>query len=302
VITEFVEEDVKSVAGAVIEGIRAGFISSVDGNIDLLRSGSSIGLDCWVVGVGAVRPRTTAIAGVLPANGEPTPEIDASFARRIDPGRIVLATLDDDWRVVEVASGSAGHLGWPEPGATTVMPRLQDLAHPSDAATLDRSFERRTSTEPPDTFTLRLRGLEEQWLSARVTVSPLHGQTHPGYGLVASLLQRDESDDAESERVAHLEAKLARIRQVVESTNGDAADGRLERSGLTVRQHEIVQRLLHGHRVDAIARDLYVSPSTIRNHLSAIFEKLGVASQSELVELLRDRSNGARASLDLGAV
>jgi DNA-binding NarL/FixJ family response regulator len=68
-----------------------------------------------------------------------------------------------------------------------------------------------------------------------------------------------------------------------------------------MRQREIVERLLGGHRVDAIARDLYVSPSTVRNHLSAIFEKLGVASQSELIELLRRDSSGARSKIEPGA-
>jgi DNA-binding CsgD family transcriptional regulator len=60
--------------------------------------------------------------------------------------------------------------------------------------------------------------------------------------------------------------------------------------------------LLDGYRVDAIARFLYVSPSTIRNHLSAIFEKLGVASQSELVELLRGHATSPGADVDQGAV
>jgi DNA-binding NarL/FixJ family response regulator len=91
--------------------------------------------------------------------------------------------------------------------------------------------------------------------------------------------------------VARLEEQLARIRQVVQATDADTA-APLELRELTTRQREIVERLLDGHRVDAIARDLYVSPSTVRNHLSAIFDKLGVASQSELVELLRGQATG----------
>lgn len=76
--------------------------------------------------------------------------------------------------------------------------------------------------------------------------------------------------------------------------DGDGATTRpVELSELTMRQREVVERILDGHRVDAIARDLAVSPSTVRNHLSAIFEKFGVASQSELVELLRGPSGGA---------
>jgi DNA-binding CsgD family transcriptional regulator len=108
-------------------------------------------------------------------------------------------------------------------------------------------------------------------------------------------MQAEEA--AESERVARLEDQLARIRRVVQSTDGNAAANPVDLSDLTLRQRQIVDRLLDGHRVDAIARDLYVSPSTVRNHLSAIFEKLGVASQSELIELLR-----GHATSDPGAV
>jgi DNA-binding NarL/FixJ family response regulator len=56
---------------------------------------------------------------------------------------------------------------------------------------------------------------------------------------------------------------------------------------LSTRQLEILRRLLDGDRVPAIARDLYVSASTVRNHLSSIFRKLGVHSQEELLRLLR---------------
>jgi DNA-binding CsgD family transcriptional regulator len=198
--------------------------------------------------------------------------------------------MDDDWRIIEVAPGSAAQLGWPEPRATTVLPRLRELAHPADAAALEGSFGRRSPTEAPETFSLRLRGLDEQWLSALVTVSPLRGQVPQEFALVMWLLHTDEPDDNESARVARLEDQLARIRQVVEATDDVAPPGLVDLSHLTLRQREIVQRLLRGHRVDAIARDLYVSPSTVRNHLSAIFDKLGVASQSELVELLRGQA------------
>jgi DNA-binding NarL/FixJ family response regulator len=59
---------------------------------------------------------------------------------------------------------------------------------------------------------------------------------------------------------------------------------------LTSRQWEILNRLLRGERVPTIANALFISPSTVRNHLSAIFEKFGVHSQAELIERIRSES------------
>ncbi|HEU5271932.1 MAG TPA: LuxR C-terminal-related transcriptional regulator [Jatrophihabitans sp.] len=58
-------------------------------------------------------------------------------------------------------------------------------------------------------------------------------------------------------------------------------------SELTSRELQIVNRLLAGDRVPAISRQLYLAQSTVRNHLSAVFAKLGVRSQQELIVLLR---------------
>jgi DNA-binding NarL/FixJ family response regulator len=57
--------------------------------------------------------------------------------------------------------------------------------------------------------------------------------------------------------------------------------------GLTTRQWEVITLLLQGKRVPTIAGELYISQSTVRNHLSAIFTKFEVHSQPELLEALR---------------
>jgi len=62
---------------------------------------------------------------------------------------------------------------------------------------------------------------------------------------------------------------------------------------LTSRELQIVHRLAAGDRVPAIAQQLYLAQSTVRNHLSAVFAKLGVRSQQELIVLLR-RTNAGR--------
>jgi DNA-binding NarL/FixJ family response regulator len=58
-------------------------------------------------------------------------------------------------------------------------------------------------------------------------------------------------------------------------------------SELSRRQWDVVSRLARGERVSTIATELYLSQSTVRNHLSAIFRKVGVHSQRELLALLR---------------
>jgi DNA-binding CsgD family transcriptional regulator len=63
-------------------------------------------------------------------------------------------------------------------------------------------------------------------------------------------------------------------------------------SRLTTRELEIVTRLLDGDRAPAIAARLFLSQSTVRNHLASVFGKLGVTSQQELFNLFRDARAG----------
>ena len=96
------------------------------------------------------------------------------------------------------------------------------------------------------------------------------------------------------DRVLELEEVLRRISREVQAAgirrrprDGLATDAPgMER--LSRREGEIVSRMLAGERVPTIARELRLSASTVRNHLSRAYTKFGVHSQVELIEALRN--------------
>ncbi len=54
---------------------------------------------------------------------------------------------------------------------------------------------------------------------------------------------------------------------------------------LTVREREIVSRLLQGESNQTIADRLFIALPTVKNHLHNIYEKLGVSSRTEILHL-----------------
>jgi DNA-binding CsgD family transcriptional regulator len=110
-----------------------------------------------------------------------------------------------------------------------------------------------------------------------------------------SLLDADHGPGDErrlSEQLARLRQHLARIAREVEATGLVTFASPPEPSAvpglhdLSAKQWEVLTRLLRGERVATIARAMYLSPSTVRNHLTTIYRKVGVGSQAELLELL----------------
>jgi DNA-binding CsgD family transcriptional regulator len=98
---------------------------------------------------------------------------------------------------------------------------------------------------------------------------------------------------ADGDRVAAIEAAVGRFVDDVawagvETTRlsakavGSLSSGEL----LTPREREILELLSTGLRAPSIATRLYLSPSTVRNHLSTAFKKMGVTSQAEFFELV----------------
>ena len=100
--------------------------------------------------------------------------------------------------------------------------------------------------------------------------------------------------DVTAARVAQLEQHLARIAAEVEASGAlrrDTREMEAARSeyveGLTSRQRDVLGRLMRGDRVPTIAAALFLSQSTVRNHLTALFARFGVHSQAELLTVLR---------------
>lgn len=90
---------------------------------------------------------------------------------------------------------------------------------------------------------------------------------------------------------AVLSSRFARQRPHSETETdriGDLPDEQAQR--LSVREREIVEALGAGRRVKDIAMDLVISTHTVRNHLKAIYRKLNVRSQFELISLMARHS------------
>ena len=70
----------------------------------------------------------------------------------------------------------------------------------------------------------------------------------------------------------------------------------LDLGRLSPREREILELALSGMRATAIARQLVVAPSTVRNHLSNVYRKLEVDGYDDLVTRLNPELPTTRAS------
>ena len=65
---------------------------------------------------------------------------------------------------------------------------------------------------------------------------------------------------------------------------------------LSVREREIVKAMASGKRVKDIAEQFAISTHTVRNHLKAVYRKLNVRSQLELLSLITRNANSSSVS------
>jgi PAS domain S-box-containing protein len=214
-----------------------------------------------------------------------------------DLAPVAIGTTDGALRIEGVSSDVCDVLGL-EP-AECVGSSMLDMIHPDDVGQL---FGPKGDTLRSDAQRchVRFHHRDGSWVDVCLLVAPLADE---GSGRVAFALvgARKLQVGQPSDRIAELELRLRHIGAEVRAAGVLEDIDRLpavsdypELGELTSRQWEILSRLVRGDRVATIASGLYLSPSTVRNHLAAIFRKFGVHSQIELVDVLR-RGRAPRA-------
>ena len=80
---------------------------------------------------------------------------------------------------------------------------------------------------------------------------------------------------------AHFSAKIAR--RLMSFFSARSAAPAQVFPELTAREREILDLIARGCNNQEIARELYLSPKTVRNHISNIFTKLQVADRAQAI-------------------
>jgi PAS domain S-box-containing protein len=179
-----------------------------------------------------------------------------------------------------VALGDDGSLGY-EPGE--VLGRsILSLVHDANVNDMIDAFQEAIRTRAGVAAPVGVRTKDGKVLPCVAVVVPMAPAPSSAFAFVA------EGDEVISEGVTARQRLVQRLRDSVPDT--PMAPRRYVLSGvsrLTPRELEIVRRVVTGDRVRAIAERLFLSQSTVRNHLSSVYRKLGVRSQQELVDRFR---------------
>ena len=74
------------------------------------------------------------------------------------------------------------------------------------------------------------------------------------------------------------------LRDLARNANGKKSDPTAENiASLTAREHEVIALVSKGLKNKAIGEKLFISETTVRHHLTSVFEKLGVSNRLELI-------------------
>ncbi len=65
---------------------------------------------------------------------------------------------------------------------------------------------------------------------------------------------------------------------------------------LTARERDVLDKIARGLDNERIAKDLSVSPKTVRNHINSIFGKLGTRNRAETIVRAREAGIGVAPS------
>lgn len=275
------------------EAIGALAVDSIQADRRILRSdGTSIPVRIWSRSV-LVNGLHCAIALIVPIAEIPLLGRDPAAPWR-DLTSIAVGIMDRQWRIERVSNDITYITG--NEASDYAGTSLLSLLHPDDAAQLSQKTWPAGSTVTA-CGRLRIHHRDGTWTRLCLLVGPL-GEDRKDRSAFALIAAPEPNPAWLETRVSELERRLRHIGAEVAASRVLDAMGAIpavsdapQLANLSSRQWDILSRLSRGDRVPTIAADLYLSQSTIRNHLTEIFRRFGVHSQAELLELLRSRAS-----------
>lgn len=236
--------------------------------------------------------RQHAVVSVLPLNWA-SEDANALVAAQADD-TLTMGTVNGQWVVDRITT--AQHADAAFESAQLLNRSVFVVLHPEDVGELMFVAAQASRQRSAAFGRIRLRSSGGGWTWRRVGLQPLDVAPSQGYafilfnGAFPDVFGQagDRDDDLEGvveTTVGHIRASAVAGWMVTFPTALQLP----ELSALTAREYEILLRLAAGERVRIIASSLHLSESTVRNHLTAIFRKMGVGSQTELLALLRER-------------
>ncbi|HJL14642.1 MAG TPA: response regulator transcription factor [Sandaracinaceae bacterium LLY-WYZ-13_1] len=170
---------------------------------------------------------------------------------------------------------------------------LLDVGLSAERDGLDLLAELRPSTVP----VVVLTGHTDDETRRRALAAEPHALVYKPFTptqLVASLelavrcAERLAAARAAEEALHGIASELRRVG--VEPPVPVARPRRAEVPEVSDREWEVLERLLAHRSTAEVARELFISPNTVRNHLESMYAKLGVSSRSALLSAVLERS------------
>jgi DNA-binding CsgD family transcriptional regulator len=283
------EEYMADPPSGAFELLRAGRVNGFETR-RTLRAPEAKPVQMWVRAIGDEAPPRYALTVVVEGSGRPPPLPPP--AGEADAPAVVVGTGDADLVVDRISSDVEPLLGRaPE---DVVGRSILRLVHREDTPALLWALAESTLQQAGVTLGVRVEGADGQARLCQLLVTPL--VPTPSFAFV---LLPGEGPPGAPQPPAAVEGLMQRLGRGIEFAAVSRSLSTFPREGvpglsrLTAREIDIVGRLMAGDRAPAIAAALFISQSTVRNHLSSVFGKLRVGSQQELVALLREKGRSA---------
>jgi PAS domain S-box-containing protein len=254
------------------------------------QDGEVVTFSLWVSACTEPQPPRYAISTIVTTAD--ASEFSSAHDDASDTESLLIGTIDGQWRIDRIT-------GAEDPGLAHSPQQVLGRSafatiHPDDVGNGMLLAAHSTVRHGGAFGRIRFAARDGGWVTRRVSLQPLTGEGSNGFAFTVCR-GASHSGDADPSMDATEDPSA-----VLQPTDADRKTFGLaawmaafpttlrvpELSTLTAREYEIVLRLSFGDRVRTIAKDLHLSQSTVRNHLTTVFRKFHVSSQAELLARL----------------